>query len=1052
MVDAGALMVSCASCAAELPARAKFCLECGSPVAAQQPREVRKTVTLLFTDVTGSTALGEAMDPEVFRALMGRYFEAARAAIARHGGTVEKFVGDAVLAVFGVPEVHEDDALRAARAAFELNQAVRELAADFARTHGVAFAIRTGVNTGSVVAGTGRAGGSFATGDAVNTAARLEQAAAPGEILLGEQTWQLVRDAVDAEPVAPVAAKGKAEPVPAYRLLDVREGHEGRDRRLDAPLVGRDRESRALDEVLEHVVATGRSALATVVGSAGLGKTRLIGDFVDGVGRRAAVAQGRCVSYGQGITFFPVVQVIRSALRLVGGESPEVVRHALSETMGDAPDTDHVADLLLPLLGASDAPGSHERTFWAVRRLLEELARSRPLVLVLDDLHWAEPTLLELLELVRAEITDLPLLLVCGARPELLEEHPGWGEGSRLVALDPFDGHQTRQRMEAMLGAGVPDSLVAAVTDWSGGNPLFVEEIVAHLLEEGKIEQGEEGWELGGDPSGVRMPPTVSALLAARLDRLPGPERELLQRASVIGLSFTTAEATTLAGGAADVPHTLTSLARRDLLHPVAAETESWSFRHITIRDAAYDALPKSLRAELHERFAGVLAGTSAEARETGAESLAFVAHHREQALRLRRELSPHDPGLTAQAARAVETLLEAAEAALARDDAAAARSLLASADELRHPSARGRRDVLVSRLRANAETYITRDAGVLVQRLAEETDATADDLDVATLELEQLTHRLNSSEDVEPELVVETAERVERLATAAGDAARLERALTALVTGHTMLARWSGASTVAERMASSESQAARRVASSIRAAILLHGNVPLSQAEEYVGGVAVTPAERRWLAMHRAIALAATDAPPDHPLIEDAVAAAAEVPGDMVLATEIATIHHLHGDLPRAIAGYRRAIELQREHGDLAMASTYLGVTATLLLETGGDLAEVRDLLREAEGYTSAYDIASIAFNHQIACVLAARSGDLDGARRHAEAGLAAVDRTEQLWAAADLRRHCAEWARRAGDAETERRLLTEAQALFERKEIAYWAEVCRRRLAELD
>ena len=273
--------MTCTRCGSALPANAKFCPECATPVAAAPEREVRKTVTLLFTDVTGSTAMGEALDPEAYRGVMGRYFDVARAAVERHGGTVEKFVGDAVLAVFGVPDVREDDALRAVRAAAELNAAVADLSAELVTSHGVTLAIRTGVNTGSVVAGAARAGGSFATGDAVNTAARLEQAAGPGEILLGAETWHLVRDAVEVEPVEPITAKGKAEPVPAYRLLTVRAGEAGRARRFDAPMVGRERETRALEDALERTVASGRSHLVTVLGAPGIGKTRLVSEFVD---------------------------------------------------------------------------------------------------------------------------------------------------------------------------------------------------------------------------------------------------------------------------------------------------------------------------------------------------------------------------------------------------------------------------------------------------------------------------------------------------------------------------------------------------------------------------------------------------------------------------------------------------------------------------------------------------------------------------------------------------------------------------------------------------
>ena len=544
-------VLACTACGAELPTTVRFCFECGAPVAAVAERETRRTVTLLFTDMTGSTAMGEQLDPEAFRGVLGRYFAVARTAVERHGGTVEKFVGDAVLAVFGVPEVHEDDAMRAVRAADELNRAVTVLSEQLLAELGVRLAIRTGVNTGSVVTGTARAGGSFASGDAVNTAARLEQAAGNGEILLGGSTYALVRDAVEVEPVADVTAKGKAEPVPAYRLLRVLDAPHGRRRREDVPLVGRTQENRVLDDAFTRTVRSGRSQMVTVLGPPGIGKSRLVGEFLTRVGDRADVAQGRCVSYGQGIAYWPLVQALRHALHLSGTESEEITRHALEQVLGAVQDRDQVVEVLLPLLGKTGLPRGNEQTVWSVRRLLEELATRRPLVLSVDDLHWAEPSLLELLERVREEISDLPLLLLCQARPELLEQHPRWGSGTANVMtfdLDPLGPGEVEASVAGLLGGSAPDGLAVAVTDWSGGNPLFVEEIVAHLVEAGILAQGAENqWRIVGELGWAELPPTVSALLAARLDRLPAAERELLSRMSVIGLEFATADAELLA-------------------------------------------------------------------------------------------------------------------------------------------------------------------------------------------------------------------------------------------------------------------------------------------------------------------------------------------------------------------------------------------------------------------------------------------------------------------------------------------------------------------------
>jgi class 3 adenylate cyclase len=371
----------CAACGRENPPDAGFCNGCGVALAAAPAsRQKRKTVTVLFCDVTGSTALGERLDPESFRQVMARYFDAARAVIERHGGTVEKFIGDAVMAVFGVPVLHEDDALRALRAAAGLREQIAFLNTELETDFGATVSVRTGVNTGPVVTGTEER---LATGDAVNLAARLEQAAAPGEIVIGPQTWALVREAVEAEPLEPLLLKGKSQPVAAYRLLQIRTDVDSRARSGGAPLVGRGSQLRMLADAFANVVTERSCGLFTILGMAGVGKSRLAAEFLRGADAR--VVTGTCLSYGQGITYWPVVSMVKQLL------DP---RNGCPGAAGLMTRDAKVAAAVNVLVGEQAHATSPAEIAWAVRKLVESSAELAPVVVVFDDLHWGEPALL----------------------------------------------------------------------------------------------------------------------------------------------------------------------------------------------------------------------------------------------------------------------------------------------------------------------------------------------------------------------------------------------------------------------------------------------------------------------------------------------------------------------------------------------------------------------------------------------------------------------------------------------------------------------------------
>ncbi len=576
-------------------------------------------MTVVFCDLAGSTALGESVDPERLRVVLAGYFERMKTIVESHGGTVEKFIGDAVMAVFGVPVVHEDDALRAVRAAHEMRDALPELGLEG----------RIGVMTGEVVTGTSER---LVTGDAVNVAARLEQAAAPGDVLIGEPTLALVRDAVEIESIEPLVLKGKAETIPAYRLLEV---HAAPERRHDTHFVGREREVGVLRDAFERAAGEQRCELVTVVGEAGVGKSRLVAEAL--APADATIVRGRCLPYGDGITYWPVVEVLKQLDLL--------------------PPDETAATAIRALLGASDAPTSAEEIAWAFRKTLEHAATEQPLVVVFDDIQWGEQTFHDLVEHVGLLSTGSPILLLCMARPELVEQRPTWPVTLRL---EPLHDRDIAELIPARIAGELRDRIARA----AGGNPLFIGEMLAMAAE---------------TEEDVVVPPTLRALIAARLDQLEPTERAVLERGAVEGEIFHRGAVQALTPDESGVTPRLAALVRKQLIRPDRPQIsgdDGFRFRHLLIRDAAYDALPKALRAELHERFAAWLEQHGTEL----VEHDEILGYHLEHAYRYAMELGSRDSALGALAAR---RLRAAAHAARARGDVAATVNLLGRSAEL---------------------------------------------------------------------------------------------------------------------------------------------------------------------------------------------------------------------------------------------------------------------------------------------------------------------------------------------------------------------------------
>ncbi len=585
------------------------------------PAEERKLATVLFADLVGSTELAASEDPERTRAILDRFYESMAAEIERADGTVEKFVGDAVVAAFGAPAAHEDDAERALHVALAMQHRLAELFGD-------RLALRIGVNTGDVVVGQPREGSSFVTGDPVNVCARLEQAAGPGEILVGERTVAAARGAFEFGEPATVEAKGKPGGVACRRLLRAislmrPRGVGG----LQPVFVGRERELARLQEVYRRVATDGEPHLLTIAGGAGVGKTRLVRElwqWLSAESEQPLLRTGRCLSYGQGITYWPLGEVLKEHFGILESDSPDVIAERLDGSAGlgftlglEPPERMH------PLI-------VRERLHTAWIELLQKLVEERPTAVLIEDLHWAAPELCSLIETLVERVRG-PLLLLATTRLELLDHRPGWGLApnaslTRLEALPPED---TRQLLDALLGIKCPAPLRDLVLERAEGNPFFVEELVATLVDRGVLARRNGGWSFGELPQGFSVPDSVQAVLAARIDLLPATEKAALQAAAVIGRTFWTGPVCRLIEGA---PPDFDLLEERDFVRrhagsSIAGEQE-YVIRHALTREVAYASLPKARRAPLHAGFADWLERASDE------EHAPILAHHYAEAVK----------------------------------------------------------------------------------------------------------------------------------------------------------------------------------------------------------------------------------------------------------------------------------------------------------------------------------------------------------------------------------------------------------------------------------
>jgi class 3 adenylate cyclase len=617
-------MVSCSACKVELADGARFCHACGQAVDSAGAGEERKLATVLFADLVGSTELGSSQDPERTRVLLQRFYDAMQTEIEAAGGTVEKFVGDAVMAAFGAPAAQEDHAERALHAALSMRRRLEEL-------FGQSLRLRIGVSTGEVVVGAAREGGSFVTGDAVNVAQRLEQAAAPGEILAGERTAAAVRGAFELDRPTTVEAKGKPGGVECRRVVRALtlarpRGVSG----LKRVFVGRDAELDLLEATYRRTVDQAEPHLVSLIGDAGVGKTRLVRELWERLGEEDPEPlrrTGRCLPYGRGITYWPLGEMLREHFAILDSDPPERAVQRLGERTA-----------LAPALGLELASGLHPL---AARELLHDsfvalaaaLAASRPLVLLVEDLHWADEPLLDLLERLLRDVRG-PLLLLATARPELLDTRASWGGAGRnstTIRLESLSAAASARMLAELLGTEPPEELAAAVIDRSEGNPLFAEELLETLIDEQVLVRSNGGWSARPLPEGFELPDTITAVVAARIDLLPTAEKAALQAASVVGRVFWAKPVRDLLDQAEP---DFALLEERDFVRrrpgSSMAGEEEYAIKHGVIREVAYGTLPKARRARLHAGFAGWIERTPAGSDELAA----LLAHHYAEAVR----------------------------------------------------------------------------------------------------------------------------------------------------------------------------------------------------------------------------------------------------------------------------------------------------------------------------------------------------------------------------------------------------------------------------------
>jgi class 3 adenylate cyclase/tetratricopeptide (TPR) repeat protein len=1003
-------------------------------------------VTVLFADLVGSTALQERLDPESARGVMQRYYSLVADVIAAHGGRVVKFIGDGAMAVFGVPETREDDARRALGAALALHEHFARLAGDVSQLHGAWVSLRVGVNTGEVVVS---GADDDVVGDAVNVAARLERAAEPGGVLVGEPTWRLARGQATFGDTVELHVAGKAEAVRVRPLLALQE----RAVEPRTVLVGRYHELALLEGAFDDVVRTRSPRLVTVLGSPGVGKTRLASELGRSITERATVLVARCTQQAEA-PLAPLAEMLHATLATTAADAV-ATSERLRAFVGDDPDSERVLGTISAVLEAGGG-ATPEETLWAVRRLVEQRSRASPVLIVVDDLQWGEAMLLDVVEHL-AEWTRGPLLLVVLARPELRERRAALTDGARhtVLALDGLDGDETVRLACDLLGAdSLPPALVERLGASTGGNPLFVRELVGMLVDDGVLQTGGDGWELRVAAAAIDVPPTIQALLAARLDRLAPDERLVLERASVWGTEFPLGALVALLPSGALHPSTvLEQLWRKDLVEGAGTywvDEPVYRFHHVLIRDAAYRRLLRETRAVLHEQLAAWLEAKTAA---VGIDYDELVGHHLEQAYLQRRELGALDDHAVAVGRAAGARLGTAAQRALDRDDPSAARLAERALGCLPRDEP-GRADLLVVRcdaLLGAADTAAAREAVAELAELAVSPRLRAwSECFAAQLATIADPAHLRDTERRAAAVAAELA--------ALGDTRGAAKAHAVHAGALARLGRFAEVEEALDRALTAAREAGdRRLATMALAAApvaAVWGPSPVPRAggrcldvvrllRITAGSPAVEATSLRCQGVLEAFR-GRTDA------ARRLVGAAREMLEELGLvhglleADLFAGIVELDaGDLDAAEACLRRAFDGLRALGAGADAARAGALLARAALQRGA-LDDAERLARDA-GELAGDDLPAAIVWRRVAAEVLARRGEHDEARRLAEAAVAIASETDALVQHADACLGLAAVLRATGDVDGAAPLIRQAAELYDRKGATALAELAR-------